>query len=58
MTNWTEKHKNIYGYIDENAYLTVNYKLIVKSEETFRLTERQLPICRTVRKTWIGRRDR
>ena len=48
MTNWAEKHKNIYGYIDENAYLTVNYKLIVKSEETFRLTDCQLPIERAL----------
>ena len=44
MTNWAEKHKNIYGYIDENAYLTVNYKMIVKSEENFSLTESQIPI--------------
>ncbi len=40
MTNIAEKHKNYYGYIDENAYLTVNYKLIVESAENFSLAER------------------
>ena len=47
MTNWAEKHKNIYGYIDENAYLAVNYELIVKSEETFSLVGR-LKACKNL----------
>jgi hypothetical protein len=31
--------KNIYGYIDENAYRAVNYKWIVESGENFSFTE-------------------